>query len=171
MPLMALPLAAAVAWGAVGEWRVRGARADLATYRAQVATAGQHAEAEQRAIETQRRQALQEITHVQALSRARDAAARRADGLAAAAAERRLRDRIAALGAAGAAGGDPAVASHCPAADTSFAELFGACTAEVRELAAAADDAIAATAGPGAECERAYDALSGARQPEADHGR
>ena len=139
LKVLAGPLIASLAWGAWGEFRVRGLRADIAEARA--------AEAQETA---RRAEAIQEVTRYANQSRARDRAA--ADALGAAAG--RLRDQVRLVLAAR----PPAAAGGPPAAGTGdlCTELLGEAETRLRALAAEADSRRTA----GLACEAGYGALS-----------
>jgi hypothetical protein len=149
VPVWAWALVALLAWGGIQRHRASSAAGELR--QAQAAAAIEREQALQASItETQRRLAAQqEIAHAadEAASRAR------ADAHAAAGAAGRLRQRIAAL-QAGAGAGNPATAGASSA--DRLGEALATCADRYREVAAAADRAVAA----GLACERAYQSLT-----------
>jgi len=154
--LLGLGLVAALGVAGIERTRAAGARADasaaqrdLADYRATVAEAGRLAE---RAARTQEQTWRDRVDGVTRDGQAQVAAARDAAGRAGAA-ERRLRDEVAAYRAAIRAGQAPSAAQGGPAAADPLdllADLFGRADARAGELARIADERGAA----GAICER-----------------
>lgn len=139
--------------------RLSKAEAEHARQREQWAAERDKAQADARAEDARRVDAMQEVQRVAALSRAHD----QADHRAAAAVGERVRAEARAA-AARAAAADPSPADGgAPAAGPGLvlADLFGGADEAAGELAAALDAARTA----GLACERSYDALTGPREP------
>ena len=137
--LLAGALVAAVAWGAAGEWRVRGLQLQIERAKSEVA-----------AEEARRQEAAQEVTRNANQSRARD----QAHAVALDAVAGRLRQQIGAILTArtgSASGGAPT-----PDPGLVCADLLGRAEERLRALAEEADRRRTA----GLACEAAYRSLT-----------
>jgi hypothetical protein len=155
VPLLVWPLLAASGWGAWGEIRALGLRAERAELRVEVAdlrAAQDRARADTAAESARRTEAIQEVTRYANQYRARIEADRLGADRAHQQLQQRLTGAIAAARAAAAAGG-------APAGDPIgvLADVLGRADERAGILAGYADQARAA----GIACERAYNALTG----------